>query len=130
MASLRQEIPVNAPLDHVWAALRDFGAVHRRLVPGFVVDSKLDGDARIVTFFNGMTVREELVSIDDAHHRVAYAIVGGMAKHYNGAAQVFAGGADKCRVVWTIDILPNELAGPIGEMQKQGARVMKETLDR
>ncbi len=130
MASLRQEISVNAPLDHVWAALRDFGAVHQRVVPGFVVDSKLDGEARIVTFFNGMTAREELVSIDDAQHRVAYAIVGGTAKHYNGAAQVFADGADKCRVVWTIDILPNELAGPVGQMQKQGARVMKETLDR
>ncbi len=39
-------------------AVRDFGAVHQRLVPGFVVDSRLDGDACVLTFANGMVARE------------------------------------------------------------------------
>jgi hypothetical protein len=34
--------------------------VHRRLAPGFVVDAKMDGDARIVTFANGNIARERL----------------------------------------------------------------------
>jgi hypothetical protein len=36
-----------------WAALRDFGALHWRLVRGFVTDTRIDGQDRIVTFFNG-----------------------------------------------------------------------------
>ena len=50
MASIRKEIVVDARPDDVWAALRDWGAVHRRLVPGFVTDTRLDGPDRIVTF--------------------------------------------------------------------------------
>jgi hypothetical protein len=49
MASIYKEIIIDAHPDDVWDALRDFGAVHTRLAPGFVLDTKLDGDARIVT---------------------------------------------------------------------------------
>ena len=37
MASLRQEILIEAPAEVVWDVLRDVGAVHRRLLPGRVV---------------------------------------------------------------------------------------------
>jgi hypothetical protein len=47
------------------AALRDVGALHTRLVPGFVVDTRLEAGARIVTFANGMTVREQIVTVDE-----------------------------------------------------------------
>src|SRR3954464_12356048 len=50
MASIHKDIPLDAAPDRVWDAVRDFGAVHTRLAPGFVTNSKLDGDARIVTF--------------------------------------------------------------------------------
>jgi hypothetical protein len=130
MASLRQDITINAPAADAWSALRDFGAVHQRLAPGFVIDCRLDGEARIVTFFNGMEARELLVDIDDAAHRLVYAIVDGRAKHYSASAQVFADGEGSCRFVWIIDLLPNDLAGPIGAMQAQGAKVLKETLER
>jgi hypothetical protein len=53
MASLIQETSIDASPDLVWDALRDFGALHRRLVPGFVTDAVTDGDVRTVTFFNG-----------------------------------------------------------------------------
>ena len=129
MASLRQDITINAPAADVWSALRDFGAVHQRLAPGFVTDCRLDGDARIVTFFNGMVARELLVDIDDAAQRLVYAIVDGKATHYSASAQVFADSAGSCRFVWIIDLLPNELAGPIGAMQAQGAKVLKQTLE-
>jgi hypothetical protein len=53
MASICKDIPIEACPDEVWDAVRDFGAVHRRLAPGFVLDAKLEGAARIVTFANG-----------------------------------------------------------------------------
>ena len=45
MASIRKEVLIEASADDVWAALRDWGAPHERLVPGFVVDARLDARA-------------------------------------------------------------------------------------
>jgi hypothetical protein len=39
MASIRKEITTTAHADDVWAALRDVGALHTRLVPGFATDT-------------------------------------------------------------------------------------------
>jgi len=131
MATLHKEIVVAAPVDQVWDAIRDVGALHTRLVPGFVVDTRLEGEVRVVTFGNGMTAREPIVSIDDARRRLAWAVVGGRATHYNAVMQVTAdpGNAGGTRVGWTIDLLPGELAPAIGGMQDQGLAKLRETLE-
>ena len=69
MASIHKEMVLAASADAVWDAVRDFGAVHTRLAPGFVTDAKMDDDARIVTFASGVTAREVLVDCDDARRR-------------------------------------------------------------
>jgi len=76
MASIRKEIRINAPASQIWDALKDVGSLHTRLVPGFVTDTKMDGNTRVVTFGNGMVAREEIVSIEPARQRVAWAVVG------------------------------------------------------
>jgi carbon monoxide dehydrogenase subunit G len=132
MASIRNEFHIDAHPDDVWDAVRDFGNLHHRLVPGFVVDARMDGDARIVTFANGMVAREVLVDLDDKVRRLVYAIMGGFEgrlTHYSASVQVFADGAGT-RFVWIIDLLPNDLAGPVGAMAEQGAKVVKHTLER
>ncbi|MBI5251761.1 MAG: SRPBCC family protein [Desulfomonile tiedjei] len=129
MASIRKEILIEALPETVWKAIRDVGAVHLRLAPGFVIDTRLDEDARIVTFANGMVVRELLVDIDDEARRFAYAVVGWLAKHHNASMQVFSEGEGRTRLVWITDLLPNELAGSIGALVEQGAEVMKQTLE-
>ncbi len=129
MASIRKEVQIKAPPGQVWDSLRDVGALHTRLAPGFVVDTRMDGDARVVTFGNGMIVREDIVDIDDVAHRVVWAIVGGKFHHYNGTAQVFADGAGISRFVWTADLLPNDLAGAVAGMIEQGIAVIKKTME-
>jgi carbon monoxide dehydrogenase subunit G len=129
MASIRKEIVIEAPPEAVWAAIRDVGAVHRLLVPGLVSDTRMEGEARVVTFFNGKTVRELIVDIDDKARRLAYAAVGGMASHHNSAMQVLEEGPDRSRVVWISDFLPNEAAGRIGELIETGAQIIKQTLE-
>ena len=57
MASIHREISIAAPPEHVWSAARDVGALHTRLVPGFVTDTRLEEGARMVTFGNGSVVR-------------------------------------------------------------------------
>ncbi len=64
MASIRREIVIEARPADVWDAIRDVGAVHTRLAPGFVTDTKMDGDARIVTFGNGLVARELIVDVE------------------------------------------------------------------
>lgn len=126
MATIRVERQIDAPAEDVWDALRDWGAIHRRLVPGFVTDARLDGDDRIVTFFNGAVVREVLVDSDDEQRRLVWSVVDGPYTHHSGVAQVFAEG-EGSRFVWTADLLPNEAAGPTGEMMEQGMEVLKKT---
>ena len=130
MASIRKEIVTKASAEEVWPALRDVGALHTRLVPGFVVDTQLEPGARIVTFGNGMVARELIVDIDDNNKRVVWSATGEQLTHHNGSAQVFANGDGETRVIWIADLLPNEAAGPIGQMMEQGMAVMKATLDR
>jgi len=129
MASIRKEIPLESSAENVWAAVRDVGALHQRLVPGFVVDTRLEEGARIVTFGNGMVVRELIVDLDDESRRLAWSARGGRLTHHNASVQVFADGTRRCRLVWIADLLPNELAGEIRAMIDQAAAVMKKTLD-
>jgi carbon monoxide dehydrogenase subunit G len=129
MASIHKEIAIDARPQQVWDAVRDVGAVHTRLAPGFVTDTKMDGDARIVTFGNGMTARELIVDIDDKQRRLVWSVVGGHMKHHNASLQVFAGGEGRSRVVWIADLLPNELAPAIAGMIEQGMATMKRTLE-
>jgi carbon monoxide dehydrogenase subunit G len=129
MASLHKEVRIDARPDDIWDAVRDIGALHTRLVPGFVVDTRLEGDVRVVTFGNGMVVREPILSLDDKRRRIAWLALGGRATHYSASLQVFAEGAGS-RVVWITDFLPHELAGAIDAMLGQGLEVMKKTLEK
>jgi hypothetical protein len=130
MASIRKEIMIEARPEDVWDAIRDVGAIHRRLAPGFVVDTKLDGDARIVTFGNGLVARELIVDVGEEQRRLAWSVVGGRLTHHNGSLQVFAEGENRSRAVWIADLLPHALAPTIAGMIEQGMGVMKRTLER
>ena len=130
MASIFKEILLDADPKDVWAAIRDVGAVHQRLVPGMVVDVRLDGNARVVTFADGLVVRELLVTLDEEARRFVYASVGGRATHHNASFQVFPHGEHGTRLVWITDVLPHELAVPIGQNVEKGSLVIKRTLER
>jgi carbon monoxide dehydrogenase subunit G len=128
MATLRETLRLRAPAAAVWDAVRDVGELHRRLVPGFVTEARLEQGARVITFVNGVTVREEIVSVDDDLRRLAYAIPRGNFIHYQGTVEVEDDGAGS-RLIWTVDLLPSESADNIRSMMRQGAAVMRATLD-
>jgi carbon monoxide dehydrogenase subunit G len=130
MASIRREIQLEVPPDKVWDALRDVGAIHHRLAPGFVTDVRLEPGARVVTFGNGVVARELIVDVDDEARRLVWSVVGGMMTHHNASAQVFADGQERCRFVWIADLLPDEVAPAIAQMIDQGIAVIKQTLER
>ncbi|HVQ26102.1 MAG TPA: SRPBCC family protein [Planctomycetota bacterium] len=130
MATLHKQMTIAARPENVWAVVRDLGALHTRLVPGFVVDTRMEGDdARVVTFGNGLVAREAILSCDDERRRLAWNATGTPATHYNAVLEVRPDG-ERTRVVWTTDLLPHAMAGQLGEMQDQALAVMKKTLER
>jgi carbon monoxide dehydrogenase subunit G len=130
MASIHKDIIIDANPNDVWDAVRDFGAVHQRLVPGFVLDSRLDGDARIVTFANGMVARELLVDCDDERRRLVYAAISERIKQHSAAVQVTAEADGRSRLSWTADVLPHEIAPYISAQMDQAALAMQKKLGR
>ena len=129
MATIRKEIEIARERSVAWDAIRDVGAIHRRLVPGFVVDCKLEGGSRLITFANGMTIRELIVAIDDETCRHAWSARGGPFTHHNASLQVFPEGVATCRLVWIADLLPDEATSTVEQMMLQGLDVMKRTLE-
>jgi carbon monoxide dehydrogenase subunit G len=129
MASIHKEVLIDAPADHVWDALRDVGAIHTRLATGFVLDTRLEGDTRLVSFAGGLVARERIVDVDNRTRRIAYSIVEGRPAYHHASIQAFPDGAARTRVVWIADLLPQDLAGPVGGMMEQGCAAMKRTLE-
>ena len=129
MAHIHRETLIDVPPERVWAALSDVGALHTKLVPGFVIDCVYDGETRIVTFGNGLVSRERIIDVGDTGKRVAWSAEGGSLTHYSASAQLFAAGPDTCRVVWLADLLPHQAAPAIAEMIEQGLAAMKRHLE-
>ena len=130
MASIYKEISLDARPEDVWAAVRDYGAVHQRVAPGFVTDCRLEGDSRIVTFANGNVAQERLVTLDEARRRLVYAVVSPRVKQHSASIQVFAEGDNRSRVVWIADVLPDEIGPYIDSQMDLGAAAMQKQFQR
>jgi len=129
MASIYKEVSLRRSADEIWGAVRDAGAVHTRLARNFVTDCRLDGDVRVVTFANGLVAKERIVTIDEEHRRLVYSVIEGRPTHHNGSFQVFAEGPERCRLVWIADLLPEDIAGAIGQMMTLGIEAIRATLN-
>jgi Polyketide cyclase / dehydrase and lipid transport len=129
MASIHKEILIDAHPDRVWDAVRDVGAIPTRLARQFVLETRLDGDSRLVTFAGGAVVRERIVDVDDRARRLAYSVVEWRATHHNASIQVFAAGDNRSRIVWIADLLPDDLGEFVSGMMEQGCAAMKRTLE-
>lgn len=130
MGSVIKDIKVGASVADVWDALRDFGAVHLRVLPGFVVECELEENERVVTFSSGVVLRERLITLDDAHRRFVYAVVESPLDlvHHQGSVEAVAEpGENGCRVVWTTDFLPEEIGPIVESLMSEGAAVMERT---
>ena len=130
MASIHKEFPVDAAADVVWDAIADFGALHSRLAPGFVTNTRLDGEDRLVTFANGNVACERLVDCDPKRRRLVYAIVSERLTQHSASIQVFAESDAHCRVVWIADVLPHDIAPYMDAQMDLGARAMQANFRR
>ena len=130
MASIRREIEIACEPAHVWDAVRDVGAIHTRLAPGFVIDTVLEPGLRIVTFANGLVAREAIIDSDDGTRRLAWAISNERLSHYHASLQVFAGAQGGTRLVWIADLQPDSMKERIAATIETGLATMKAHLER
>lgn len=131
MASIHKDILIDARPEAVWDAVRDVGAIHERLCPGFVVATEMvdDGAARMVTFGDGMVVKELIVDSDDARRRLVWSARSERLAHHNGVMRVEDAGEGRTRAVWTADVLPHAAAQTVGPMMEMGLEAMKKRLE-
>ena len=130
MVTIIRSVDVAPGPDQVWQAVRDWGYVHQRLCPGVLTDCKVEGEARIVTFANGLVAKELIVAIDDEARRLVWAVVGTqLLSHHNAGMQVVAEG-EGSRIVWTADLLPHEAAQQVAGFMDLGCAAIKTTLEQ
>ncbi len=133
MATIHKEILIDATPEALWDAVRDVGALHTRLVPGFVTDVVMkpnaDPPVRVVTFASGVVLEEAIVDVDDAARRLVWAIRAEGVVHHNGALQVSDAGPGRARAVRVADVLPHALAAVYGPLMAEGLRSMKQQME-
>ena len=129
MGTVRKELTTRASGQAIWSAIQDIGALHTRLAPGFVIDTRLEPGARLVTFANGVTVREAIVTIDETARRLVWGAQGSVTTHYNASVQVFEDQGLASRVVWVADFLPDSAASAIDAAMSAGMAAMQRALD-
>jgi hypothetical protein len=130
MPTVHVETVIDRAPDEVWEVISDWEKGPARMAPGFVTDSRLDGGDRLVTFANGMTVKEIKTGQDDARRRLAWSVVSPTVTHHNGAFTVHDAGDGKSRVTWIADVLPDAAAQTFEQMMTAGIAVMAKALGR
>ena len=129
MAAVHIRIPIQAPAQRVWRALAATGAAHRAFA-GVLTDSRMQGeDLRIVTFANGMVVKERIVSIEPERMRIAYGVIESQFVHHSAAMQVVAKGEKECEFIWITDVLPHAAAATVTPLMEQGARALRGVME-
>ncbi|WP_281176998.1 SRPBCC family protein [Neobacillus massiliamazoniensis] len=129
---MRKEIVIEANAEQVWDAVSDIGAVHQRFVPGYTLDTQLEGNDRILYFPHGGVVRERIVSIDDETYRFAYAVIEGSNPsliHHHASFQVFAKDENESILVWITDFLPKHTEPEMKIRIDRAAQVIKQTIE-
>ncbi|GAB2538164.1 SRPBCC family protein [Nocardia heshunensis] len=131
MACIRHEVVINAAPQRIWDVIRDVGAVHERLLPGRVTDTRIDGTRRLLTFPDGHVIEELIVAIDEESWRLAYSVVQGSrpALDYHHASFEVRDEGDRGRLIWTTDLLPDTLAPEIRIRTQIGIAEMKKAIE-
>ena len=127
MATVRKSVMIAKAAADIWDAVSDAGQLHTRVAPGMVTNTTLqdEGEVRIVTFANGMVLREDMISNDADAMRLAWSAQSGLWTHHNASLQIFAADDGESEVVWTADVLPHAAGALMEQFLTAGLGAMK-----
>ena len=131
MATVRKAVTIARPADEVWDAVSDAGALHTRVAPHVVTHCTLaaEGEERIVTFVNGIVLRELIISNDPLAKRLAWSALSDQWQHHNASVVVTPLDEQSCEVVWTADVLPHSAGALMEQFLTMGLDSMKSHMD-
>jgi len=107
MATVRRHIRINRSPDDVWARIRDAAAL-REWFPG-LVSSDVDGSTRTITTTSGISMPEEIITIDDDLRRFQYRITSPIESHHLATIDVIEDSGESL-VIYSTDISPDPMA--------------------
>jgi hypothetical protein len=122
MGTIKRAVDLNLPADSAWAELREFGNA-AKLFAGVLVDCTIDGDKRRVTFANGRTITEQLVTLDDLDRRLVYTVLDGSFTQHCASMQVLET-PNGCQFVWITDFLPDSAAAGVTPLVEAGCQAL------
>lgn len=127
MATVRKSVMIERPASDVWDAISDAGQLHTRVVPGMVTNTTLkdEGEVRIVTFANGVVLKEFMISNNADVMRLVWSAQSDQWAHHNASLQIFAGDEATCEAVWTADVLPHAAGAMMEQFLTAGLSAMK-----
>ena len=120
MGTIWWEDHLEVPAEAAWALLRRVELAHEIFAP-VLVDGRMDGEIRTVTFANGLVVRERIVDLDEARRRIAYTVLDGLFEHHAASMQIVPVDTETCRFVWITDFLPADKAAMVQPLVEQGS---------
>jgi hypothetical protein len=127
MATVRREIRIRRPAGDVWAVAGDPARLHRWF-PG-IVDSTVDGTTRVITTASGITMPEEILTVDPILRRFRYRIVSPIVREHLGVIDVFDLGDDTSLVSYSTDAEPDAMALMIGGATGGALRELRRQLE-
>lgn len=131
MATVRKAVTIARPADAVWDAVSDAGQLHTRVAPSVVANCtwEVEGEVRIVTFGNGLILRELMISNDHAARRLAWSAQSDLWEHHNASLQIYPLIDGSCEAVWTADVLPHSAGDLMGQFLTMGLDAMKSHME-
>lgn len=131
MATVRKAVTIARSADEVWDAVSDAGELHTRVAPQVVANTTLEagGEVRIVTFGNGVVLKELIISNDPSARRLAWSAQSDQWQHHNASLQIFPLSDERCEAVWTADVLPHAAGAIMEQFLTMGLDAMKSHLE-
>ncbi len=127
MATITKTIPAKSGAVAAWQKISDIGAVDKLV--DMIAACSLEGDTRVCTLPDGQEIKERIITVDEAAKRVVYTVTDGpLPLEFHCASVQVTGATGQAQVVWTVDVKPDEIAAPLGEMMDAAAQSMAKIL--
>lgn len=127
MASLRTHARIARPADEVWKVVSDAAGISAWF-PG-IEQATVDNGTRTCTLAGGMTLVEDVVTVDDELRRFQYRITDGMpVEHHLGTVDVLDDG-DGALVVYSTEVTSDSLADLMRPAIEGGVKGLKAKLE-
>ena len=124
MASIIRQFTLDAPAAAVWDAVADFGALHTRLVPGFVTATAVAATCApspSPTAWSCASGSSAWTPTGVASRTRTSSTAWSTTRRPSPSRMPASGS----RATWITDVLPDAFAAPIAEMMDAGAAAMQ-----